>query len=111
METELDKLLTFIILLLECMGILIIICGAISAFYHYFKMYIFKFEHHYPVKHQFASAMAMGLEFKLAAEIIKTALIQTLDELVILGAIFLLRIAMTFVISYEVRADDKQATK
>ncbi len=107
MEIFLEKILLSIIQILEGMGILVIIYGALSAFYHYCRINIFKREQNYPVKHQFATAMAMGLEFKLAAEIIKTALIETLDELLILGAIFILRIAMTFVIEYEVRYDDK----
>lgn len=52
--------------------------------------------------------MATGLEFKLAAEILKTVLIQNLNELIILGSIFLLRVLMTIVIEWEIRQDEKQ---
>ena len=109
MESIFELVLPVIIHILEGMGIFIIIYGSLSAFYHYCRMHVFKREQNYPVKHQFATAMALGLEFKLAAEIIKTALVETLDELFILGAIFILRIAMTFVIEYEVRSDDKNS--
>ncbi len=107
-ENLFEQILPVIIHILEACGILIIIFGAGSAFYHYFKIHVLHFDPTYPVKHQFANAMAMGLEFKLAAEIIKTALVETFDELIILGAIFLLRIAMTFIIEYEVRSGDEQ---
>ena len=80
-----DEILPIIIGILETMGIFIITLGAFRAFYHYMKTLIFK--DHYPVKHQFANSMATGLEFKLAAEILKTVLIQSLSELLILGSI------------------------
>ena len=93
-----DEILPIIIGILETMGIFIITLGAFRAFYHYMKTLIFK--DHYPVKHQFANSMATGLEFKLAAEILKTVLIQSLSELLILGSIFLLRVLMfVFILS------------
>ena len=100
-----DEILPIIIGILETMGIFIITLGAFRAFYHYMKTLIFK--DHYPVKHQFANSMATGLEFKLAAEILKTVLIQSLSELLILGSIFLLRVVMTIVIEWEMKEDAK----
>ena len=101
-----DEILPIIIGILETMGIFIITLGAFRAFYHYMKTLIFK--DHYPVKHQFANSMATGLEFKLAAEILKTVLNQSLSELLILGSIFLLRVLMTIVIEWEMKEDAKQ---
>lgn len=101
-----DEILPIIIGILETMGIFIITLGAFRAFYHYMKTLIFK--DHYPAKHQFANSMATGLEFKLAAEILKTVLIQSLSELLILGSIFLLRVVMTIVIEWEMKEDAKQ---
>ncbi len=105
-ENILESVLPIIIGILETMGIFIITLGAFRAFYHYVKTLIFK--NHYPIKHQFANSMATGLEFKLAAEILKTVLIQSLHELVILGSIFLLRVLMTVVIEWEMKEDAKQ---
>ncbi|MGL4336856.1 MAG: DUF1622 domain-containing protein [Turicibacter sp.] len=102
-EELMNQFLPIIIHILEFMGVIIIGIGAFRAFYHYIKTLIFK--DHYPVKHQFASSMAMALEFKLSAEILKTVLIRSLDELVILGAIFLLRVLMTLVINWEIKQD------
>lgn len=106
-ESIMKETLPFIITILEIMGIFIITIGAFRAFYHYMKTLLVK--DHYPVKHQFANSMATGLEFKLAAEILKTVLIQSLSELIILGSIFLLRVLMTIVIQWEMREDAKNA--
>ena len=101
-----ESILPIIIGILEFMGIFIVTIGAFRAFYHYVKTLLFK--DHYPDKHEFANSMATGLEFKLAAEILKTVLIQSLSELVILGSIFLLRVLMTIVIEWEMKEDNKQ---
>lgn len=108
LESIIDAFLPLIINILEFMGILIVTIGAFRAFYHYIKTMLFK--DHFPVKHQFANSMATGLEFKLAAEILKTVLIQSLSELVILGSIFLLRVLMTIVIEWEIKEDAKNTT-
>ena len=47
--------------------------------------------------------MITALEFKLAAEILKTVLVKTLDELVILASLFLLRALMTFILEREIK--------
>ena len=72
-ESIIDTILPIIISILEMMGILIITIGSFRAFYHYVRALLTKDA--YPVKHQFANSMATGLEFKLAAEILKTVLI------------------------------------
>lgn len=100
-EHILNHYLPFIVHILEVMGIIVITIGAFKAFYYYMLEVLFKRKT--KVKHQFASSMATGLEFKLAAEILKTVLIKTLDELFILGAVFLLRVLMTLVIQWEIK--------
>lgn len=94
--------------ILELMGIIVITIGSFKAFYYICMQALFK--RNYEVKHQFATALATGLEFKLAAEILKTVLIRTLNELVILGAVFLLRVLMTFVINWEIKQGSKLDT-
>ena len=92
--------------LLELMGITVITIGAFKAFYQYAKSLFLK--EHYPVKYQFAEAMAMALEFKLAAEILKTVLVRSLQEIAILGAIVLLRILITLIIYWEIKQDNAE---
>ncbi len=92
--------------ILELMGIIVITIGAFKAFYQYIKTLLS--QDHYPVKYQFANAMAMALEFKLAAEILKTVLVRSLQEIAILGAIVLLRILITLIIYWEIKQDNAE---
>lgn len=55
----------------------------------------------------FAKAMVLSLEFKLAAEIIKTVVIKSLDEFIILAAVAILRVVLTFVIHWELKMGAK----
>lgn len=105
MEELMTKYLPIIIHILELMGIFVITIGAFKAFYHYLKS-LFGNDN-YPLKYQFANSMAMGLEFKLSAEILKTVLIRNLSELAIVASIIILRAFMTFIIQYEMKQDKK----
>ena len=55
------------------------------------------------IQSNLAKGLATGLEFKLAAEILKTVLIQSLDELYVLGAVILLRALMSVLIHFEMK--------
>ena len=95
-----SQIITALIYLMEGMGVFIIAFGAIKAFGKYArKRFDFSDD---SIKLEFAKALALGLEFKLGAEILKTLMIRTLDELVILGSIVILRVALTFVIHWEI---------
>ncbi|MDE1549802.1 DUF1622 domain-containing protein [Jeotgalibaca caeni] len=54
-----------------------------------------------------AKALAYSLEFKLAAEILKSVIIQTLDEFIILAAIVVLRVILTYVIHWEIESSEQ----
>ena len=58
---------------------------------------------HYPVKLSLGNALALGLEFKMGSEILKTVTIRTIDEIMILGAIIVLRALLSILIHYEVK--------
>ena len=109
MEKLFMKYLPILVHIFELMGIFIISVGAITAFYHYLRTLIFK--NKFAIKHQFANSMALGLEFKLAAEIIKTVLIRTFMELAIIGSIIPLRLFMTIIINWEMKQDSKEEMK
>ncbi len=103
LEHVIEEYVPLIIHIMEIMGILILVIGALKAFYHYLKgLFI---EDAYHLKYQFANAMAMALEFKLAAEILKTVIVRSMTEIVILAAIVALRVIMTFVIHWEMKEE------
>ena len=93
-----------IIHLLEAMGVIIIFIGAIKAFWKYFSNLIKGTN--YPIKIQFAEALTLALEFKMGAEILKTVIVRSLDEMYILAAIILLRAILAFVIHWEIKAEN-----
>ena len=103
LEEMFTRYLPFPIHVLELMGIIVLLIGAIRAFFLYIKT-IFA-NHSYQIKYQFSESMAMALEFKLAAEILKTVLIRNIQEIALLAAIVLLRILIIFIIYWEIKQD------
>ncbi|WP_308780617.1 DUF1622 domain-containing protein [uncultured Clostridium sp.] len=89
--------------ILELMGIVIIIIGAIKAFYTFILNMITK--GNIPVKVELAKSLTLALEFKLGAEILKTVIVRSLDEMYILAAIILLRAILAFVIHWELKSE------
>ena len=103
LEHLINQYLPTLIHLLETMGIIVLAVGAFDGFYCYLKGLL---HNNFTItKRHFANSLAMSLEFKLAAEILKTVLVRTLDEIIILGAIILLRALMTLIIHWEIKQD------
>ena len=106
MEELFNKYLPILIHLFELMGILILTLGVFTAFYHYIKKRFFKKDIN--IKYEFADVMITTLDFKLAAEILKTVTIKSMDELVILASVFIIRIIMTFVLEKEMQIEESK---
>lgn len=94
-----------IIHLMEAMGVFIIIVASLKAFARY-AIRFFNFSDD-TIKIELAKALALALEFKLGAEILKTLMIRTLDEMLILASIVVLRVILSFVIHWEIDSDTK----
>ncbi len=92
-----------IISLCELIGIFVVTVSAAQAFIQYLKGLFLKT--HTNFKFELAQGLASGLEFKMAAEILKTVLVRDLEELLILGAVILLRALLTFLIHIEMKTD------
>ena len=87
----------------ELIGIFVVTLSAIQAFWHYLKGLLMRESTDF--KLELAEGLAAGLEFKMAAEILKTVLVHTLDELVILGAVILLRALLSWMIHLEMKVE------
>ena len=57
------------------------------------------------IKFELADGLATSLEFKMAAEILKTVLVRDLNELMVLGAVILLRALLSLLIHFEMRGE------
>lgn len=104
-----EIILPIIISVLEIMGILVVVWTAIHEFWEYIQN---TFMHkNLDIQTNLSEGLATGLEFKLAAEILKTVLIQSLDELYILGAVILLRALMSVLIHFELKNTHSKKTE
>ena len=101
LEEMIEKSLLIIIPICEAFGIIVAAISAVTAFCCYVRGLFAKEES--DVKFQLASGLALSLEFKLAAEILKTVLIREFSELLILGAVIALRALLTFLIHFEMK--------
>ena len=96
-----ETTLPYIIAILEIIGILVVTSSSIVAFFHYVQNAFLKKE--LDVQTSLSRGLVVGLEFVMAAEILKTILIQSLEEIYILGGIIVLRVALSLLIHFESR--------
>lgn len=104
-EEFLIKIIPYITATLEGIGVFIIVLGSIESLIKLVKSR-FDFGDE-DLKIEFAKALALSLEFKLAAEILKTVVVRTLDEFIILSAIVVLRVVITFVLHWEIKSSEE----
>ena len=100
-----EFVLPYIVYILEIMGIFIVAWTSIKAFWEYIQNTFMK--RHLKIQTHLAKGLATGLEFKLGAEILKTLLVQELDELYVLAAVFAIRALMSILIHFELKHTDK----
>ncbi len=101
MESIIHAVLSLLIPLCELMGITIVAISALSSFIRYLRVLVT--HRRDDVKFRLAAGLALSLEFKMAAEILKTVLIRQLSELVTLGIVILLRALLSALIHLEMR--------
>ena len=97
-----ELILPYIIGVLELMGIFIVTWSGLKAFWRYIRNTFWRMNH--DLQYSFAKGLSTALEFKMAAEILKTVLVREMSELVILGAIIILRALVTILLKFEIRS-------
>ena len=95
-----DLIVEYLILLVEFVGIVILVYAIVSA-----VIGLFKRQQH--VRLKLAEGIALSLEFKMGGELLRTVIVREWNELLILGAIILLRAALTFLIQWEIKIERK----
>lgn len=104
--TLLDNFLTsFInvaILLFEYIGVAIITITGIQGLYHYVTGRSDTGLH-------LAEGLSLGLQFKLGSEILRTVVVRTMDEILIVAGIIVLRAVLTFLLHWEIKNDEQQS--
>lgn len=89
------------ILFLEFAGVLILVSTAIKSLYYWSCK-------KKRVQLDLAQGIALALEFKLGGEVLRTVIVRERSELLILGAIILLRGALTFLIHWEIKGEESR---
>ncbi|MBO4750757.1 MAG: DUF1622 domain-containing protein [Lachnospiraceae bacterium] len=99
-EIILRYFVEFSTLLLEFFGICILVYTAVKCFVLWVKKDA-------SIRLRLAQGIALALEFKLGGEVLRTVVVRDWAELGILGAIILLRAALTFLIHWEIKNEKK----
>lgn len=97
----LENIVDAAILLFEFIGVGIIIFSGLRGFLLYLKRSP-------ETKLALAKGLAMGLEFKLGSEILRTVVVRDWKEIGIVAGIIILRAALTFLIHWEIKEEEKQ---
>lgn len=87
------------ILLFEYVGVGILVVTGVIAVISYIRRDPF-------TRLKLAKGLAMGLEFKLGSEILRTVIVRQASEVLIVGAIIVLRAALTFLIHWEIKTEE-----
>lgn len=107
LEHLLHEYLPILIHIIEIIGIFIVVSGAFKAFVDYLRGFC-KDCSTSEVRRDLGTAMVTGLEFKMAAEILRTVIVRTWEEIAVLGAIIVLREILFFFINKDMKEHSKQ---
>lgn len=88
-------------ILMELFGICILVITAVRCFYKWIKV-------DDSIRLELAQGIALALEFKMGGEVLRTVIVREWSELLILGAIIVLRGILTFIIHWEIKNEKKE---
>ncbi|MBQ3954500.1 MAG: DUF1622 domain-containing protein [Clostridia bacterium] len=101
LETGFEWLISYAILLIEFIGVAVLMISVIRG-----VVGLFTRKKH--VRLELAEGIALSLEFKMGGELLRTVSVRDWNELLILGAVILLRAALTFLIHWEIGLETRK---
>lgn len=102
LHTVLEYIVEFGILIFEYIGVGVIIFTSLVSLYKYVMRKA-------DTRIYLAKGLAMGLEFKLGSEILRTVVVRQWKEIAIVAGIIILRAALTFLIHWEIKQEEKDS--
>ncbi len=102
LETILEYIVNFALHCFEFAGVIIIIWTGAKGFYHWIKKVP-------SLRLELAQGMALGLEFKLGSEILRTVIVREFQEVLFVAAIIAVRAALTILIHWEIKQEKEEA--
>ena len=100
-NTFLTNICTF---LLEMVGIVVLMTTAVKCFVKWLRR-----EQH--IQLNLAHGIALALTFKMGGEVLRTVVVREWRELGILGAIIVLRAALTVMLHWEIKSEEEDLHK
>jgi uncharacterized membrane protein len=98
-QSALIQIVDIAMLFFEFVGVFVLIATGMRGAYDLFRRSKL-------TKLNLAKGMALGLEFKLGSEILRTVVVRDLSEIYIVAGIVLLRAALTFLINWEIKNEE-----
>ena len=96
----LSVMVNFFVIMLEFMGLVVIVYTAVKSFIGWIKK-------DPTTRLNLAEGLAMALSFKLGGEILRTVVVRDMSEIMQVGAIIVLRAALTFLIHWEIKNEEQ----
>lgn len=88
------------ILMFEFIGVFILVLAGLVGVYNYIRKKPY-------TRLELAKGMALGLEFKMGGEILRTVAVTGWEEIGMVAGIILLRAALTFLIHWEITTEEQ----
>ncbi|MBQ9614069.1 MAG: DUF1622 domain-containing protein [Lachnospiraceae bacterium] len=101
LESGIYEVVELCTMLMELFGLAVLVSTAIRCFIRWLK-------HDDTIRLTLAQGIALALEFKMGGEVLRTVVVREWAELGILGAIIILRGALTFLIHWEINNEKKE---
>lgn len=95
-EEAFEQVVLYSIMAMEMAGVLIVLLTAVKCLYGYLRGRAH-------LRIELAEGISLALLFKMGGEVLRTVIVRTWDELAILGAIVVIRGALTFLLHWEVK--------
>lgn len=104
LESFLEIALEWVVPLCEMIAIIVILISVVIAFFHFIRNLFTP--NGRDVKIDLMGGMSLGIEFAMAAEILKTLKKHDTDTLLLLGGVILIRVILALMIHFELKGHD-----
>ena len=101
LEMGLEHVVNLGILVFEFIGVAVILVSGIQGIIKWIR-------HAGDTRIYLAKGLAMGLEFKMGSEILRTVVVRQWSEIAIVAGIIALRAALSFLIHWEIKEEKKE---
>lgn len=107
LDDGIRAILSYLVPLVESFGVLVIMMGALRTITRYLRSSLGRTTHRITsLRNQLGQSMVMGLEFLVAADILRTALAPTWNDMLLLASLVGLRTILNYFMERELKALD-----